>query len=81
MSLHMDREGFPGGSAIKNPTAVQEMWVSSLRQEDPLEEGMVTHSSILAGKMPWTEEMGYGSWGYKESDMTEETEHMDRRTN
>ena len=43
--------GFPDGSAVKNQPAVQEaqeMWVLSLGQEDPLEEGMATHSSILA---------------------------------
>ena len=34
------------------------MWVQSLGPEDPLEEGMVTHSSILAWKIPWTEEPG-----------------------
>ena len=34
------------------------MWVPSLGQEDPLEEGMVTHSSILAWRIPWTEECG-----------------------
>ena len=42
----------------KNLPAVQEtqeMWAHSLRQEDPLEEGMATHSSILAGRIPWTE--------------------------
>jgi len=33
-------------------------WVGSLRQEDPLEEGMATHSSILAWKIPWTEKPG-----------------------
>ena len=37
---------------------MQEMWVPSLGQEDPLEEGMATHSSILACKIPWTEEPG-----------------------
>ena len=36
----------------------QEMWVQSLSCEDPLEEGMATHSSILAWKIPWTEEPG-----------------------
>ena len=40
----------------KNPPAVQETWVLSLGQEDPLEEGMATHSSILAWRIPWTEE-------------------------
>ena len=42
--------GFPSGSAVKNPPAMQEMqetWVPSLGQEDPLEEGIATHSSIL----------------------------------
>ena len=35
---------------------MQETWVQSPSQEDPLEEGMATHSSILAGRIPWTEE-------------------------
>ena len=48
--------GFPGGSVVKNPSAMQEIWVQSLGREDPLEEGMATHSSILAWKIPWTEE-------------------------
>ena len=43
---------------IKNPPAMQETWVSSLGWEDPLEEGMATHSSILAWRIPWTEEPG-----------------------
>ena len=37
---------------------MQETWVRSLRQKDPLEEGMVTHSSFLSGRIPWTEELG-----------------------
>ena len=41
---------------VKNPPAVQETRVRSLDQEDPLKEGMATHSSILACKVPWTEE-------------------------
>ena len=40
--------GFPGGSAVKNLPAMQETWVRSLGREDPLEEGMATHSSTLA---------------------------------
>jgi len=48
--------GFPGGSVVKNPSAVQEIRVQSLGREDSLEEGMATHSSILAWKIPWTEE-------------------------
>ena len=43
---------------VKNPPAVQEAWVRSLGWEEALEEGMVTHSSILAGRIPWTEEPG-----------------------
>ena len=43
---------------VKNPPAMQETGVQSLRQEDPLEEGMATHSSILAWRSPWTEEPG-----------------------
>ena len=53
--------GFPSGSEVKNPPAMQESQeteVPSLSQEDPLEEGMATHSSILAWKIPWMEEPG-----------------------
>ena len=42
----------------KNPPAMQETQVRSLGQEDPLEEGLATHSSILAWRIPWTEEPG-----------------------
>ena len=41
---------------LKNWPAMQEAWVQSLSQEDPLEKGMTTHSRILAWKIPWTEE-------------------------
>ena len=43
---------------IKNLPAVQETCVQSLGQEDPLEKGMATHSTILAWRIPWTEESG-----------------------
>ena len=43
---------------VKNPPAVQETQVLFLGQEDPLEKGMVTHSSVLAWRIPWTEETG-----------------------
>ena len=43
---------------VKNLPAMQETWVQSLGQEDPLCEEMATHSSILAWKIPWTEEPG-----------------------
>ena len=50
--------GFPVAQTVKNLTALQETWVWSLGQGDPLEKGMTTHSSILAWKSPWTEEPG-----------------------
>ena len=43
---------------VKNPSAMQQTGVQALGQEDPLEKGMATHSSILAWKIPWTEESG-----------------------
>ena len=47
---------------------MQEMWVQSLGQEDSLEKGVATHSSILAGEIPWTEEPGgLQSMGSQES--------------
>ena len=39
---------------VKNPRAMQKTWVPSLGQEDPLEKGKATHSSILAWRIPWT---------------------------
>ena len=47
---------------VKNLPATQETWVSSLGREDPLEKEMATHSSILAWRIPWTEELGSGLW-------------------
>ena len=46
---------------VNNPPTMPEAWVQSLGWEDPLETGMATHSSILAWKIPWTEEPG-GLW-------------------
>ena len=43
---------------VKNPPEMQETWVRSLGQEDSLEKGMATHSSILAWKTPWMQEPG-----------------------
>ena len=54
-------KGFPSGLLVKNPPAMQEpreMWHQSLVWEDPLEEGMATHSSIHFGRIPWTEDTG-----------------------
>ena len=50
--------GFSGGSVVKNPPAVKGTWVWSLGQKDPLQESMATHSSILAWRIPSTEEPG-----------------------
>ena len=50
--------GFPVAQIVKNPPAMQEMRVPSLRREDPLEKEMANHSSILAWRIPWTEEPG-----------------------
>ena len=57
---------------IKNPPATRETWVWSLDWEGPLEEGMATHSSILAWRIPRGEDPGYSPWGPKESNMTEQ---------
>ena len=70
-------KGFPAGAVVKNLPAdatdeMQETGVRSLGQEDPLEKGMATHSSILAWKAPWIQEPGrLLSRRYKEWDMTE----------
>ena len=68
---------FPGGSAVKNPPATWKTWemrIRSLGREDALEEGTATHCSVLAWRVPWTEEPGgYSPWGHKESDTTEAT--------
>ena len=53
--------GLASGSVVNKSLAIQEtheMQVPSLGREDPLEEGMATHSSILAWRIPWTEEPG-----------------------
>jgi len=57
---------------VKNVPEMQETMVQSLGQEDPLENGMAAHSSILAWEIPWTEGPGgLQSMGSKESDTTE----------
>ena len=64
---------------VRNPPAVRETWVWSLGWEDPLEEGTATHSSILAWRIPWTEEpgrlqsMGLQSFGHDWAHSTCET--------
>ena len=58
---------------VKRLPAMRETWVRSLGWEDPLKKEMATHSSILAWKIPWTEEPDglYSSWDHKESDTNE----------
>ena len=63
-----DMLGFPGGSVVKNLPAMWKTQVQSLGQENPLEEEMATHSSILAWEIPWTE-------GSQELDTTEQLHH------
>ena len=57
---------------VKNPSAMKKTWIRSLGWEDPLEEGVATHST-LAWRIPWTEEPGglHSPWGCKELDMAE----------
>ena len=60
-AVHLGTIGFSDGSVGKNPPAmqkIQETCVRSLDWEDPLEEEVATHSSILVWKIPWTEELG-----------------------
>ena len=57
---------------VKNLPAMQEIWVQSLGQEDPLEKGMATHSSILAGEFHGQRSpAGHSPWAQKEWDTTE----------
>ena len=66
---------------VKNLLPMQKTWVQSLSGKDPLEKGMLTHSSILAWRIPWTEEPGrlHTVHGVtKESDTTEQLTHIHR---
>ena len=63
--------GFPDDLAVKNPPAMQETWMRSMHWEDPLEKNMATHPSVLAGKLPWTDEpAGVQSMGSQKSQDT-----------
>ena len=59
---------------VKSLPVMQETWVQSLGWDEPLEKGMATQSSILAWRIPWTEEP-LRPWGHKESDKTEQLTH------
>ena len=72
----MWKEGFAGSTSGKEPTfqyRTHKKWgVWYLGKEDPLEEGMATHTNIFAWRFPWMGSLaGYSPWGHKESDMTE----------
>ena len=68
--------GFPSGSVIKNLPANEETWVWSLGEEDPLEKGRATHSSILAGESCGQRSpVSYSPRGLKQIDMTERLTH------
>ena len=76
----MHQRGLPAGSAGERIClqrgSLKRRGFDPLDQEDPLEEGMATHSSVLAWRIPWTEEPGgLQSTGSQESDTTEGTEH------
>ena len=58
MYVYIYTQVFPVPQTVKNLPATQETWVQSLGQEDPLEKGIAIHSSILAWRIPWTEEPG-----------------------
>ena len=74
----LSRMGFPGGTTGKEPhVPMQVTWVQSLGQEDPLEEGRATHSSILAWRIPGTESGGSPK-GRTESDTTEVTQQANQ---
>ena len=62
-------QDFLGDSLVKNLPSMQETWIRSWGQEDPLEKEMATHASILARKTPWTEDPGrLQTTGSQESD-------------
>ena len=56
--LYSALRDFPDGSVVKNPPAMQETQVQSLNVKDALKEGIATHASILAWRIPWTVEPG-----------------------
>ena len=72
-SPHVQMISFPSGSEGKESTCNLETQVRSLGWEDPLEEGMATHSSVLAWRIPWTEEPGgLQSLGSQRADMIQQ---------
>ena len=68
---HSTHPGFPGGSDSKEFACNAGDQIGSPRQEDLLEKGMATHSSIVAWRIPWRSLVGYTSWSRKELNTTE----------
>ena len=69
---HVNLNYYLVAQMVKNLLSMQETYIQSLGWEDPLEKEMATLSSILAWRIPWTEEPGrYSLWSCKESDMAE----------
>ena len=86
-------KGFPSYSVVKNPPAMQETWIWLLGREDPLEESTATHSSILAWRIPWTEDPGglqsmgsrigghnWGDWAHKHWELSPRREVQPSRS-
>ena len=68
MTTRVANRGSLVAQLVKNLPAMQEIWVRSLGQEDPLEKGMATHSSTLAWRILWTEDLvDYSPWNRKKS--------------
>ena len=76
---HTHTHRLPGGTVVKNPPAIQETYVRFLGGEDPLEQDMATHSSILSWEIPWTEEPGR-LWvhGVAKHDLATKQQHLRR---
>ena len=74
--IYSESKGFPGCSVVKNPPAMQQIWVPSLGWEDPLEKEMATHSSILAWRIP----MDRGAWRAAVQGVTKEWLNNNKRS-
>ena len=69
--------GFPGSPVVKNPSAMQRMWVRSVGREDSLEKEMAIHPGILSWRIPWSEEHG----GLQSMQSQRETESLNNNNN
>ena len=76
----MQHGGFPVAQTVKNMPEMWETWIRSLGQEDPLEKGMATHSSILAWRIPGTEKPGGLQSMLSQRDTTKQLTHTHTHT-